>query len=67
AHPVLGRTVTVEVEAGVLAPPNGTAGAYSTTPADRSAGSPTTAVAVPYFQWDNRDGGGMRVWLPLAK
>jgi len=25
---------------------------------------PVTAVAIPYFQWDNRDGRPMRVWLP---
>jgi DUF1680 family protein len=25
---------------------------------------PQTAVAIPYFQWDNRDGGPMRVWMP---
>jgi DUF1680 family protein len=25
-----------------------------------------TAVAIPYFQWDNRDGHAMRVWIPLA-
>ena len=24
------------------------------------------ATAVPYFQWDNRDGRAMRVWLPAA-
>jgi hypothetical protein len=24
------------------------------------------AVAVPYFQWDNRDGRAMRVWMPLS-
>ena len=23
-----------------------------------------TAVAIPYFQWDNRDPGPMRVWMP---
>jgi hypothetical protein len=23
-----------------------------------------TAIAIPYFQWDNRDGGPMRVWMP---
>jgi len=23
-----------------------------------------TAVAIPYFQWDNRDAGPMRVWMP---
>ena len=27
---------------------------------------PQTAVAIPYFQWDNRDGGPMRVWMPRA-
>jgi DUF1680 family protein len=35
-----------------------------------SAGDPAvdqvTATAIPYFQWDNRDGRAMRVWLPLA-
>jgi hypothetical protein len=31
----------------------------------RSAGPDSlTAVAIPYFQWDNRDRGAMRVWLP---
>ena len=24
-------------------------------------------MAIPYFQWDNRDGGPMRVWLPLRE
>ena len=28
------------------------------------ADTPITAIAVPYFQWDNRDGGPMRVWVP---
>ncbi len=27
---------------------------------------PGGAVATPYFQWDNRDGGAMRVWLPTS-
>ncbi|MFG3155171.1 glycoside hydrolase family 127 protein [Streptomyces sp. NPDC048219] len=26
---------------------------------------PVTATAVPYFQWDNRGDGAMRVWMPL--
>jgi len=30
-----------------------------------TAGEPVTATALPYFQWDNRDGRAMRVWLPL--
>jgi DUF1680 family protein len=25
-----------------------------------------TAVAIPYFQWDNRGPGAMRVWIPAA-
>jgi hypothetical protein len=38
-----------------------------TAPA-RSAvdGAPVTAAAIPYFQWDNRDRGAMRVWLPAG-
>ena len=31
-----------------------------------AAGQPVTAAAIPYFQWDNRDGRAMRVWLPRA-
>ncbi len=27
---------------------------------------PQTAIAIPYFQWDNRDGRPMRVWMPRA-
>ena len=26
--------------------------------------TPVTAIAIPYFQWDNRDGRPMRVWMP---
>jgi uncharacterized protein len=29
-------------------------------------GTPVTAIAIPYFQWDNRDGRAMRVWMPRA-
>ena len=28
--------------------------------------APTQLLAVPYFAWANRDGGGMRVWIPAA-
>jgi hypothetical protein len=27
---------------------------------------PQTAIAIPYFQWDNRDGRPMRVWMPRS-
>jgi uncharacterized protein len=39
----------------------------ATTPAANPAGDQVTATAIPYFQWDNRDGRAMRVWLPLAQ
>jgi uncharacterized protein len=31
------------------------------------AGELVVATAIPYFQWDNRDGRAMQVWLPLAQ
>ncbi|HEY0716448.1 MAG TPA: beta-L-arabinofuranosidase domain-containing protein, partial [Streptosporangiaceae bacterium] len=47
--PEIGRTVLVEADAKPMA----------------VAGAGTQrATAVPYFQWDNRDGRPMRVWLP---
>ncbi|HSZ43397.1 MAG TPA: beta-L-arabinofuranosidase domain-containing protein [Trebonia sp.] len=34
-------------------------------PADAAAdGAGATVVAIPYFQWDNRGPGTMRVWIP---
>jgi hypothetical protein len=29
--------------------------------------APTPLLAVPYFAWANRDGGGMRVWIPATE
>ncbi|MFI6694003.1 hypothetical protein ACIBLA_20025 [Streptomyces sp. NPDC050433] len=34
-------------------------------PASDDSGCPATATAMPYFQWDNRGDGAMRVWMPL--
>ncbi|MEQ7127202.1 beta-L-arabinofuranosidase domain-containing protein [Actinopolymorpha sp. B11F2] len=68
----VGRTVTLHLDAVVVSPPgNGSPGSatppYSTTPPEEQVTTtPTTAVAIPYFQWDNRDGAAMRVWLPVA-
>lgn len=31
-----------------------------------TSAAPTQLLAVPYFAWANRDGGGMRVWIPAA-
>jgi hypothetical protein len=35
-------------------------------PAATSA-APAPLLAVPYFAWANRDGGGMRVWIPSTE
>jgi uncharacterized protein len=61
-----GPTITIDVNAalqgavGLGEPP------YSTTPDEIVDGARTTATAIPYFRWDNRDGGPMRVWMPVA-
>jgi DUF1680 family protein len=62
--PGVGETILIEAEAVRLPPAS--ASAYSPEPAHSSAGSPAIAVAIPYFQWDNRDGRAMRVWMPAA-
>jgi uncharacterized protein len=57
----VGETIQVRVPARALRPGD----ADGDGPAE--PGQPTedvTAVGVPYFQWDNRDGGPMRVWIP---
>jgi uncharacterized protein len=41
-----------------------TAPARSAAGAGGGAGGAVVATAIPYFQWDNRDRGAMRVWLP---
>jgi hypothetical protein len=50
------------------------AAARAAYPDQPDAGAPAdgplataVGVAIPYFQWDNRDGGPMRVWLPLRE
>lgn len=58
-----GRTVLIEIDAvAVDQPRDGLP--YTAKPSATS--TRVTATAVPYFQWDNRDGGAMRVWIPLA-
>ncbi|MFB4268558.1 glycoside hydrolase family 127 protein [Nonomuraea sp. GTA35] len=63
--PGIGRTVLVEADA-VRLPPAPPHGLPYTTGADAAPAARATATAVPYYQWDNRDGGVMRVWMPLA-
>jgi uncharacterized protein len=67
ALPGAGPTVVVEADA-VRLPPAGRGGLpYFPLPDASTAGSPAVAVAVPYFQWDNRGGAAMRVWMPLDR
>jgi uncharacterized protein len=61
--PGIGPTVVIASDA-VHLPPVAAAGLPYLPQQDPTAGSPTTAVAIPYFQWDNRDGDAMRVWMP---
>ncbi|MEU6715859.1 beta-L-arabinofuranosidase domain-containing protein [Nonomuraea sp. NPDC046802] len=59
----VGRTVAIETDAAaVVQPRDGLP--YTSEPSATS--TRVSATAVPYFQWDNRDGGAMRVWIPLA-
>jgi DUF1680 family protein len=64
--PDIGPTVAVESRAVRLppAPPEGPL--YAAAPESGTAGDPATATAIPYFQWDNRDGRAMRVWMPYG-
>jgi DUF1680 family protein len=61
--PGVGPTVLIEASAAGLAAPGRGGLPYRARPDGAPAGS-VAAVALPYFQWDNRDGGAMRVWLP---
>ncbi len=58
----VGKTILIDAEA-VHLPAQAPLYSGDQSPA---ADGPATAVAIPYFQWDNRDGRAMRIWLPLA-
>jgi hypothetical protein len=63
----LGETVAITVPAVRLPPvagPDDGVLPYAEPQATEPRSS-ATATAIPYFQWDNRDGGPMRVWLPV--
>jgi uncharacterized protein len=64
--PGIGDTVIVQADAVHLQPAKDGAPAYRSDPDDNAVGSPALAVAIPYFQWDNRDGRAMRVWMPYG-
>jgi DUF1680 family protein len=63
----VGQTVTVAVPGERLAPATGAGLPYQGPAGTGTAGTPATAVAIPYFQWDNRDGRAMRVWIPRTR
>jgi DUF1680 family protein len=63
--PGVGATVLVEASAAALPPVTGAELPYGGAPGEQAT-SRATVTAIPYFQWDNRDGGPMRVWMPLA-
>ena len=65
--PGAGPTVAVAVAGERLAPAAGGGLPYRASPDAGAAGAPATAVAIPYFQWDNRDGRAMRVWMPRGR
>jgi uncharacterized protein len=66
--PGVGRTVTIEADAIAVSQPRADGLAYTTRPpGELMASRPATATGIPYFQWDNRDGGAMRVWIPVTE
>ena len=62
--PGVGETIQVTAEAVESSGVPRRTGRTARTP--RPRGTPITAVAIPYFQWDNRDGHAMRVWMPRS-
>jgi DUF1680 family protein len=67
-RPAIGRTIQVIVPAAHA--PLDVAGASSAINQDHAGNQAhdlaVSAVAIPYFQWDNRGPGPMRVWMPVA-
>jgi hypothetical protein len=66
ALPGRAAAIAVTVPAVALAPAAGGL-PYGPEPGADAAGErPATAVAIPYFLWDNRDRAAMRIWLPVV-
>jgi uncharacterized protein len=63
--PGVGPTVLLEAAAAEAAAPLAGGLPYRGRP-DAAAAANVAAVALPYFQWDNRDGRPMRVWVPAG-
>ena len=65
ALPGIGHTILIDAEATRLTavvPP--ASWPYLPQPGESADGDGEAVTAIPYFQWDNRDGRAMRVWLP---
>lgn len=64
----LGALPVVELDAIALPSrePDGLPYATNVRAEDGAGGRATRAVAVPYFAWDNRGPGAMRVWMPVG-
>jgi hypothetical protein len=65
--PGVGSTVRVEADAVSLPPAGADSKLYTQADGGEGSGEPVTATAIPYFQWDNRDGRAMRVWMPVRQ
>jgi len=64
--PGIGATIGVTVP-GRHVPPREPAAAWTSGPAPAAPEErAVTVTAVPYFQWDNRGPGAMRVWIPVT-
>lgn len=62
-----GPAVVLEVDAVAVRQPRGDGLPYSSCPpAELTTTRPVRARAIPYFLWDNRADGAMRVWVPVA-
>jgi len=68
-----GIGATIQVAAPGTHAPRGPATAMATAPDPAASPGPrapgdraVTVTAIPYFQWDNRGPGAMRVWIPAA-
>ncbi|HTU74559.1 MAG TPA: beta-L-arabinofuranosidase domain-containing protein [Trebonia sp.] len=64
----VGPTIAVTAAGWHIEAAAGTAGPATAAVQARAAAGPPgpqlPAVAIPYFQWDNRGPGAMRVWIP---
>ncbi|HEY4202602.1 MAG TPA: beta-L-arabinofuranosidase domain-containing protein [Devosiaceae bacterium] len=66
--PQLGHTVPLRVAVAALIQTRPSGLPFSPTPTPpHKAPTGQTATAVPYFQWDNRDDGPMRIFLPTLR